>query len=153
LATVDVAAASVDDQQVLDTRVGIEGDFKCGGVTDRRTRNRHSLDNLVGQGFQGSFYGTSEASPVASDGGNRTSGPSSSVQVSEGDGECIAGRGGISGETDVLGVSFLGSSLGEHGGQRIVALQAHAAGAVRSVVASIAAAALDLIGIPSIGTR
>lgn len=153
LATVDVAAVCVDDQQVLDTRVSIEGDFPFGVVTGRVIHNRDSLDNLVGQGFQGSFYGTSEACPVASDGGNRTSGPSSSVQVSEGDGECIAGRGGSSGEIDVLFLSLLGSSLGEHGGQRIVALQAHAAGAVRSVVASIAVATLDLIGIPSTGTR
>lgn len=116
-------------------------------------RNSHILDNLVGEGFQGSFNGACKSGPRGGDSVDGAGGPRGSVQVLEGEGKTIGSGWGERRERNFLLVVPLGSSLGEHSGQRIVALQAHTTRAVRSVVAGVATATLDLISIPSIATR
>merc|ERR1719327_1961885 len=154
LATIYISPTSVDSQQVLGARVGLEGYFvfeisSTGGVI----LNSHILDNLVGEGFQGSFNGACKSGPRGGDSVDGAGGPRGSVQVLEGEAKTVGSGWGGRRERNFLHVVPLGSSLGEHSGQRIVALQAHTTRAVRSVVAGVATATLDLVSIPFIATR
>jgi len=112
-----------------------------------------SLTTWLGRASKDSFNGACKSGPRGGDSVDGAGGPRGSVQVLEGEGKTIGSGCGARRERNLLLVVPLGSSLGEHSGQRIVALQAHTTRAVRSVVAGVATATLDLISIPSIATR
>jgi hypothetical protein len=109
-------------------------------------RNLHAIENLVGEVTQGVLH-TGSDDIVVSGSVNSVSAPDATVGVMVHHDELVASTKSSGAVTDSYNLLH---HVHFDGGERIVALGGDAVGAVSAVVAEIASADLDLLGIPEL---